>query len=220
MIKLYGVPVSNNVAKVRYCLNELGLEYELVPINPLAGEAQAEDYLEIAPSGKIPGIDIDGFKLFESNAINRYLANQKNSPLYPKEAKQRATVDAWMDFGAIHIAWAMGRVFFNRIAAPLFGKEKDTSSLNTGLEFLARFLPVVDKQLSGKAYLTGNQMTLADINLLAILDLAEMAQVDLSQYSNLTKWRNGLKKEKFYQKCYKDYTSFCQEQMAQMTSTK
>ena len=220
MIKLYGLPVSNNVAKVRYCLNELGLAYELVPINPLAGETQTEDYLKIAPSGKIPSIDIDGFKLFESNAINRYLADQKNSPLYPKEAKQRAIVDAWMDFGAIHIALAMGRVFFNRFAASLFGKEKDTNSLNTGLEFLARFLPVVDKQLSGKTYLTGKQMTLADINLLAVLDVAEMAQIDLSQYPNLTKWRNELKRKKFYQKCYQDYTTFCQEQMAQMTGTK
>lgn len=217
MIKLYGLPVSNNVAKVRYCLNELGLEYELAPINPLKGEAQSEEYLAIAPSGKIPAIDIDGFKLFESNAINRYLADQKNSSLYPKDAKQRAIVDAWLDFGAIHIAWAMGRVFFNRVAAPLFGKEKDVNSLNTGLEFLARFLPIIDKQLSLEKYLAGKEMTLADINLLAILDPAEMSEVDLSKYIHLTRWRNELRKNKFYQTCYQDYTAFCQEQMGQMT---
>ncbi len=216
MIKLYGLPISNNVAKVRYCLNELGLEYELIPINPLEGQTQTETYLQIAPSGKIPGIEIDGFRLFESNAINRYLADQKNSPLYPKDPKQRATVEAWMDFCAIHIAWAMGRVFFNRVGAPLFGKEKDINSLNTGLEFLGRFLPVIDKQLSEKTYLTGNQMTLADINLLAILDAAEVSQIDLSKYTNLTRWRNGLKKKEFYQKCYEDYTTFLQEQMASM----
>ena len=61
MVKLYGLGLSFPVNRVRMCLNAMGLEYEFVVINPLAGETQTEEYLKMNPSGKIPAIDDDGF---------------------------------------------------------------------------------------------------------------------------------------------------------------
>jgi len=214
MIKLYGIPLSNNVNKVRYILNYLGLEYENIPTNPIEGENQTEEYKALCPSGKIPAIDIDGFKLFESNAINKYLVKTHNADLYPTDPKEQAVVDAWMDFTSIHIMQAMGRVVFNRAFAPMMGKEKDENSLQAGLEFLGRFLPAVDKQLGSNEYLAGSKLTLADINLLAALDMAEMAEVSLEPYANITKWRQGMQAQDFYQKCYKNYTEFVQQALA------
>ena len=83
MIKLYGIGLSFNVSKVRYCLNYLNLKYEWVQTNPIAGENQAVEFLRISPTGKIPAIEIDGLQLFESNSINRYLAAVNNCPIYP-----------------------------------------------------------------------------------------------------------------------------------------
>ena len=103
MIKLYGIGLSNNVAKVRYCLNYLGLKYDWVQTNPIQGENRAPEYLESFPTGKVPAIEIDGLKLFESNAINKYLATTNNSPIYPQDAKKRAMIDAWLDYVAIHV---------------------------------------------------------------------------------------------------------------------
>jgi glutathione S-transferase len=213
MIKLYGIGISFNVSKVRYCLNYLDLDYEWVQTNPMQGENQTKEFLKISPTGKIPAIEVDGVAIFESNAINKYLASKYRSGIYPSDLEQRVKVDAWMDYGAIHIANAMGRVLFNRILAPMIGKEVDENSLKTGLEFLAQYLPICDRQLAKNKYLAGDKLSLADINLLAIVDPAEMAQIDLSPFPNVVKWRNDLKAQDFYQKCYKDFGQYVQEMM-------
>ena len=214
MIKLYGIPISNNVNKVRYCLNYLGLQYESIPTNPMQGDNQTEAFLKINPAGKIPALEDNGFAIFESNAIIKYLSAKQSSPIYPQDLKQRAIIDAWTDFVSIHIGGAITRVMFNRLMAPMLGKEVDENSLKTGLEFLAKFLPVCDQQLAKNKYLAGANFTLADINLLAVIDPCEMIQVPLTSYANLTKWRNDLKAQAFYQKCYKDYGQFVQELMS------
>ncbi len=218
MIKLYGIPLSNNVNKVRYCLNCLGLEYELIPTNPIQGETQTESFLKINPVGKIPALEDNGFPIFESNAIIKYLASKSNSPIYPQDLKQRVVVDEWMDFASIHIGNGITRVMFNRLMAPMMGKEVDENSLQAGLEFLAKYLPVCDKQLAKNKYLAGANFTLTDINLLAVIDPCELIQVPLTSYPNLTKWRNNLKAQAFYQKCYKDYGQFVQEMMSAKTA--
>jgi glutathione S-transferase len=214
MIKLYGIGLSFNVNKVRYCLNYLGLKYEWEQTNPMQGENQTEEYRKISPTGKIPAIQADGISIFESNAINKYLASENKSDIYPQDTKRRAIVDAWMDYGSIHVANAVGRVLFNRVMAPMINAPVDESSINTGLEWLGKYLPICDKQLGKNKYIAGNTFTLADINLLAILDPSEVAQIDLSPYSNIVKWRDNLKTQDFYQKCYKDYTQFLQEMMS------
>lgn len=182
--------------------------------NPIAGENKSPEYQGITPTGKIPAIDIDGFKLFESNSINRYLAAANNSPIYPQDAKKRAVVDAWMDYVTIHVGHAMGRVLFNRVFAPMTGQKVDQESLKVGLEFLDKYFPILEKQLFTNAHLAGKEISLADINLLATLDPCEIAQISLDAYPSIKKWRAALKSQAFYQKCYKDYTQFVQEMMS------
>ncbi len=212
MIKLYGMGLSFNVSKVRYCLNYLNLKYDWVQTNPITEENRKPEYLSICPTGKIPAIEIDGFKLFESNSINRYLATINNSSIYPQDTKKRAVVDAWMDYVAIHVAHALGRVLFNRVFAPMTGQKADQESLRIGLEFLDRYFPILEKQLSQNSYLAGKEFSLADINLLAVLDPCELAQISsIDGYPAIKKWRAGLKSQPFYQKCYKDYSQFVQD---------
>jgi len=214
MIKLYGMDLSSNVNKVRYVLNYLGLEFEHEPTNPMEGQNQTPEYKAIAPSGKIPGLEVDGFTLFESNAINKYLAQSNNSDIYPTDIKEQAVVDAWTDYAAIHIASAMGRITFNRVFAPMMGRDVDEASIAAGVEFLDRYLPVVDEQLGKGEYLTGSNITIADFNLLAVLDPSELSKVSLDAYPNLTKWRKKLIAQDFYQKCYADYTEYVQNFMS------
>ena len=114
MLKIYGLDVSTWTNRVRFTANYLGLKYEYIPVNLAAGEGQAKDYLAIHPAGKIPALDDDGFRLFESGAIAKYLAAKNNSNLYPTDIKKRAIVDQWSDFVALHVAKAMERVVFNR----------------------------------------------------------------------------------------------------------
>ncbi|OGX32394.1 MAG: hypothetical protein A2787_01690 [Omnitrophica WOR_2 bacterium RIFCSPHIGHO2_01_FULL_48_9] len=214
MLKIYGSDVSSPANKVRFAANALGLPYEYIKVNLRAGEQHRLEFLKINPVGKIPAIDDGGFCLFESNAIIRYLADKSNSALYPRGLKERATVDEWIDFGSMHVGMAMQKLTYNRIFAPLRGMPIDEMALKDGVNFLDRFLPVVDNQLAKNKFLTGPAMTLADINLLALLDPAEVSGVDLAKYKNLAQWRNALRQEKFYTQCHKDFSEVVKSLMA------
>lgn len=205
MLTIYGSDLSAPSNKVRFVANALGLEYEYKRVNLREGEQRKEPFFKLNPAGKVPAINDDGLVLFESNAISRYLARKYNSPLYPQDLKQASIVDQWVDFSSLHIGAAMNRVVFNRLFAPLRKLPVDEQSLKDGVSFLNRFLPVVDAQLQKNKYLAGDKLTIADLNLLSILDPAEMAQIDLLKYAAITNWRNGLKKQDFYTKCYAEY---------------
>ena len=205
MLKIYGADLSSPANKVRFVANALELEYEYVQVNIREKQNRTPEYLAMHPAGKIPVIDDDGFVLFESGAIIKYLAEKVRSPLYPTDIQQRALIDQWIDFGTIHINGAMGRVLFNRIFVHVLGIPVDENSLKDGLNFLDKFLPVVDQQLGKSAFLAGGSLSLADMNLLAALDPCEVGQIDLSSYTNIVSWRNKLKQESFYTKCHKEY---------------
>lgn len=207
MLKIYGADLSSPSNKVRFVANCLGLDYEYKSVNLVSGENQSEGHLKLHPGGKVPVIDDDGFVLFESNAIIRYLAAKCESPLYPGGVKQRGQVDQWTDFVSHHIGTAMGRVLFNRVFAPFLNQEADERAVTEGLSFLERFLPVVDAPLKERRYLAGGELTLADFSLLSALDPAEVAQVDLSGYLNITRWRQDLMGRDFYTKCHKSYAA-------------
>ena len=202
MLTIYGFDFSSPANKVRFAANAMGLKYEYKRVNLLAGEQKSAEYLKLNPIGRVPAIDDDGFKAFESAAIIRYLAEKNNSPLYPKDIKKRAIIDQWIDFANIHVSTALARVTFNRVMYQMMKVEKDERSLSDGLRFLGTYLPILEKQLKENKYLAGGEMSLADINLLAVLDPAELSSVDLSVYPSITSWRKNLKVQPFYTKCH------------------
>lgn len=210
MLTIYGNLVSTPSNKVRFVANALGLPYEYKELNLMAGDNKTPAYLAFHPAGKVPSIDDDGFVLFESNAIIRYLAAKADSPLYPKDLKRRAIVDQWIDFSTQHIGLAMGKVFVNTAAYKILKLEIDERSLKDGLSFLERFLPVLETQLEKNRYLAGSELSLADFALLAHLDQAEVATVVLSEYPQLKKWRDGLQAQDFYQKVFPNYATMLQ----------
>jgi glutathione S-transferase len=205
MLTIYGSDLSGPAIKVRLTASFLGLNYKWHIVNLREGEQKQEWYLKINPVGKIPAIDDDGFYLFESNAICRYLCDKHNSPLYPKDVKKRAVIDQWISFSSAHIGANFMPVVYNRVFAPRRGIAVNEKAIADGLEALKQFFPVIEKQLARHKFIAGQEISVVDIILLALLEPAEMAQVDLSAYPQLTAWRDGLKKQSFYTSCYKEY---------------
>ncbi len=113
------------------------------------------------PNGKVP-ILVDGdFVLWESRAINAYLASLKGK-LYPQDLKKRAIVDQWTYWHAVHLGPAMGRVVFERFLKKMFGMgEPDEKAIEPSLKELAQFLPILDANLAGKDWVAG-ELSLAD----------------------------------------------------------
>jgi len=205
MLKIYGANLSAPANKVRMTANALGLEYEYIQVNIRAGEHRTEQYLKLHPAGKVPVIDDNGLLLFESNAIIKYLCSSEMSLLYPEDLKQRAQIDQWIDFTVIHVGGAMGRVLFNRVFASFAKVPVDERSLSDGIKFLDRFLPVIDQQLAKDGYVAGEKFSLADITLLATIDPAEVAGIEIAPYKHLFEWYTILRQKDFYTQCHTSY---------------
>lgn len=205
MLTIYGADLSSPANKVRFVANALQCPYEYRVIKLREGEHKQPWYLAINPVGKIPAISDGDFSLFESGAIIRYLCDKNNSPLYPKDLKQRAIVDQWTDFSNFHIMINVSKIVFNRVFAQRFNMPVSQDSLQDGLKFLDQNLPVIENRLNQCRFLAGDSMTIADITLLAALDPAEVAQIDLSKWPKTVALRNYLKSQAFYTQCFKNY---------------
>jgi len=213
MLIIYGSEVSSPSNKVRFMANLAGVEYEYRSIHLAKGEARTPEFMKKHPAGKVPVIDDNGFVLFESNAILKYLARKYRPELYPSGIEEQALVDQWMDFVSAHVGQAMAKITFNRLLAPLREIEVDQRSLDEGVKFMHRFLPPVENFLeaSEDSYFFGRAISIVDVNLLATLDPAEAAGVDLSPYEKLSRWRNRLKQEEFYIRCHRSYEETLQK---------
>ena len=203
MLKIYGNKISSPCHKVAFVAELIGREYEWVELEFGTDDLKSAEYRAIHPAGKVPAIQNGELTLFESEAIIRYLAEKAESPLFPADVETRALVNQWGYFSVIHVGNAMGKVFFNRVIAPRFDLEVDERSLTEGSDWLARrFLPICDRRLGESEHLATADLSLADITLLSVLDPAEKADVDLSPFSNLTKWRGRLQGMEFWKKVH------------------
>jgi len=205
MLTIYGSDLSAPAIKVRLTASYLGLDYKWHLVNLREGEHKQEWFLKINPVGKVPAIDDNGFYLFESNTICKYLADKHESALYPKEIHQRAVVDQWIDYISFHVSANLMPVVYNRVFAPRMGRMVNERAITEGLEFLKQYLPLLEDRLARQAQVVGSTITLADIVLLSVLEPAEVALFDLGAYPKLSAWRVALKQQKFYSNCYKEY---------------
>ena len=99
MLKIWGRPYSSNVIPVLWTANELGLDYELQLAGGSFGKLDSDAYARINPNRMIPAIEDDGFALWESNSIIRYLSSRYGAgTLYPDDLQTRAIANQWMDW--------------------------------------------------------------------------------------------------------------------------
>ncbi len=205
MLTIYGSDLSAPAIKVRLLASYMGLEHKWQLVNLREGEQKQEWFVKINPVGKVPAIDDNGFFLFESNAICRYLCDKNNSPLFPKDPSKRAVIDQWVEYVTQHISGNFTPVIYNRVFAARMGRPVNEAAIADGIKFLGMYFPVLEAQLTKHKYIVSNEISLADIVLFAMLEPAEVASVDLSVYPKLHAWRNTLKQQSFYTTCYQEY---------------
>src|SRR5687768_11490914 len=119
MLRIWGRISSVNVQKVVWCADELGLDYERLDVGGKFGGNDTPEYLAMNPNGLVPVIEEDGFILYESNAIVRYLAaRDPRGMLWPAEARSRADVDRWMEWQSTGYTPAMWAAFWQLVRTP------------------------------------------------------------------------------------------------------
>lgn len=162
MLRIWGRISSINVQKVVWCCDETALAYDRADVGGKFGGNDTPQYLAMNPNGLVPVIDDDGFILYESNAIVRYLAG-KHSPgkLWPEDLRQRADADRWMDWQATSFTPAMWGAFWHLIRKS--PAERDAALIESSREKSDKCAAILDRHLADRTWLTGERFTAADI---------------------------------------------------------
>jgi glutathione S-transferase len=184
-LKIYGVARSR-AYRVLWMAAELGLDYEHVKIDFADGGTRRPDYLRINPNGHVPAIDDGGFVLWESMAINLYLAKKHSTGrLYPANLEDEARAWQWSFWGMTEVERPALTVLLNRIGPE---DRRDPAAAGAAERALAGPLGVLDGVLAATPYLLGPDFTVADLNLASILAWARQARVGLAAFPKTEAW--------------------------------
>ncbi|KAL0832361.1 hypothetical protein ABMA28_001793 [Loxostege sticticalis] len=161
----------------------LGVKFNRKHVNLLLGEHLTPEFLKINPQHTLPTIVDDGYSLWDSRAISRYLIYKygKDSNLYPEDAKARATIDQRVDFDLGTLYTRFEDYFYPQIFAEAPADEAKYKKLEEALKFLDNFL-------EGQKYAAGPELTLADLVLVISVSSIEAAGIPIIAYPNVVRW--------------------------------
>ena len=163
MLKIWGRTNSVNVQKVLWCCEEMAVAYERIDAGGAFGVVNTPEYRRLNPNGLVPTIDDDGFVLWESHAIVRYLAAKHGAALWPEERGMRAQADQWMDWCRSTFEPAIGPLFMGLVRTP--PERRDARAIESSRARTAEVLAVVDAHLAAHPFLAGSAFTVGDIPL-------------------------------------------------------
>ena len=162
MLRILGRISSINVQKVVWCADELGLAYERIDVGGKFGGNDTPEYLAKNPNGYVPVIEEDGFVLYESNAIVRYLAARAAAKkLWPEDLRERADADRWMEWQSNTYSPAMRDVFWQLVRTP--ADKRDAAAIEGSRAKSEKCAAILDAHLAKRRYLTGERFTAADV---------------------------------------------------------
>jgi len=199
-MKLYtfdGSPTSRMV--LLFCAEE-GIAFEKVDIDLLAGAHLADSYKRINPCSLVPVLEDGDYRLTESSAILKYLAEKYNSTLYPRDLKLRGRIHEMMDWLNTSLYRVMGYDF---IYPQIYGHHRRDSvaandaTIEWGRQRTRQYLQLLDSHWLGeKRFLCGDQITLADFCGAPIISQFDLIGAKLAPYQNIARWMGELRRLK------------------------
>ncbi|MCE7997575.1 MAG: glutathione S-transferase [Rhodobiaceae bacterium] len=199
MIRIWGRASAFNLQKAYWTLLETGQPHERIDAGGDFGGLDATDFLARNPNGRIPVIDDDGFVLWESQAIIRYLSEHYAPDLMPGSARERALAAQWMDWSQTTLQPAFMDLFWGGVRMP---KDKQDSSFVRGaLSRTVTALSLLDKELATRAFLVGDSLTVADIPAgTHLYRFFEMEDIEHPDLPHVTAWYARLRERPAYQR--------------------
>jgi len=202
-IELYVFPPSPRAFKVMAVANHLGLDYEIRFLDLPKGAHKTPQFAALNPNVRMPTLKDGDYVLWESNAIGQYLAGKKpDAGLLPRDERARLDVTRWQVWDLAHWGPACAVFAFEYVAKPLFRgiKEPDMAAIEKGTEMFHRAAAVLNSQLKGKRFVTGDALTLADFSLGPPMNFAEMAHYPIEPYGEIKRWHATLRALPAWQK--------------------
>ncbi|MBX3158860.1 MAG: glutathione S-transferase family protein [Deltaproteobacteria bacterium] len=186
-MKLYGHPISTCTRKVLCTLNETNTPFELVTLDFAKADHKHAAHLARQPFGKMPALDDDGFVLYESRAMSRYIDAKAGHKLTPSDAKLDALMEQWISVEVENFTPNAMKFVYHTV----FQRAQTDEVLAKAAEGLEASCSVLDKALAGKTYLVGDQFTIADICYAPYFEYAIMnpqAKEIFTKHANVASW--------------------------------
>jgi len=194
-LRIWGRENSINVQKVLWLCEDLNIPYERIDAGMEHGVNKTPEYLKINPNGLVPTISDNGFILWESHAVMRYLIRRNDNKsgsgsadnsIYPRDSKGSSLVDQWLDWTNT-VAWpAMRPLFWGWVR--LKAEERNLQDLENSRQLMIKALSMFDQQLSVSTYAAGEEFTLADIPMALIAYRWFNIPIDRPDFKNLNRW--------------------------------
>ena len=177
MITLYGI-ASSRASRNMWMLNELGIEYEHVPISDYSGETRTPEFMQINPNGKVPLLEDGDIKIFESIAINLHLAKKYGDELWFDDIDLESQATQWS-------IWGMIEVDENIMHVLMAENETQVQRQFGHLKSAAR---VIDEHLKNRDYLVSDTFSAADLNAAACFSGGAFMRYNFNEFTHLSRW--------------------------------
>jgi glutathione S-transferase len=193
MLKMWGRNTSSNVQKAMWAVGELGLDHQRIDIGGPFGQNREPKYLAMNPNGLVPTLEEDdGFLLWESNSVVRYLAGKydRSGALEPKDARQRGLASQWMDWQLSVAGPAITPAFWGLIRTP--EDKRDMAAIKASQDKTVEAMKILDAQLGKTQFVAGPTFSYGDIPVGVMCYRYRQLVPDRPPTPNLDRWYAAL----------------------------
>ena len=195
---IWGRLNSINVQKVLWCCGELNLKFTRVDAGLQFGVNNTPEYKSMNPNALVPTIEVDGFRLWESQVIVRYLARKHGlGSLCPSNLEECADADRWMDWNATTVWVSLRPIFWNLVRTP--AEKRDMALVASSRKALAVSMAILDAHLANRHYVTGSTFTMGDIPLGTSIHRWFRLDIEREKMPNLEAYYKRLQARPAYQ---------------------
>jgi glutathione S-transferase len=188
VIKIWGRNTSANVQKVMWAVGEIGVAHERIDIGGAFGKNREAEYLAMNPNGLVPTLqEEDGFLLWESNSIVRYLAaKHRAAVLEPADPHARGRANSWMDWQLSVLAPAIFGAFWGLIRTP--PGERDHAAIEESKKRTTAAIAILDGELRKRAYVAGDDFSYGDIPAAVMANRYRQIVPERPAFENFERW--------------------------------
>jgi len=187
MLKIWGRNSSSNVQKVMWAVAEIGLPHQRIDVGGSFGKNREAPYLAMNPNGLVPTLEEeDGFTLWESNSIVRYLAAKHGSSLEPADLRTRALAQKWMDWQLSVMGPAIGPLFMGMVRTP--PAERNAKAIDDSKAKTGDATRILDEQLAKTAFVAGDTFSYGDIPVAIMVRRYRELAPERPSFKNVERW--------------------------------
>ena len=187
-MKIFGHPMSTCTRKVVMTLAETNTPYELSVVDFAKGEHKQPAHMAHQPFGQVPALDDDGFALFESRAMCRYINEKVNGKLVPSDLQGRAVMEQWISIESANFTPHVMKFVYEHV----FHRPQEAAVIEAATKGLETALTIMDAHLAKASYFAGTDFSLADVCFMPYFEyaMATPAKAQIAKHVNVQAWWN------------------------------